>query len=320
MAEKVGFGGILDEDGTCRTYNASVGVKWVFDDPHPRFGRLFLDVVDDYDVKKRHVPSNIELITQNAYHAFDVFPFRKYHVVEHWYNSYPDDMMSEEPVFEVPKVSERSITAESPLKMATVWTNDNWPCPNLTESASDVLYQCIDEKYRIGEWHGKYMNPMNSSELEDRYMAMLNDTEHLGHGRLYYELFWNFDVLVIPVKRQNVPKLKYGNVQRAVSQMRSGVPVLMEVHEEVVEDFMDRYNYTCAFKDTENFDDETDGANISKARRKYWSFDQAVNAMKNPQLRKRCQEEGLRIAKDYSPSQIARKHLRALGYAGDFTC
>ncbi|CAJ1937035.1 unnamed protein product [Cylindrotheca closterium] len=315
MTERVGLGGIVDGEDSCQVYNASVGIKWVFDDPHPRFGKQFVDVVDDYDCKKRHVPSNIELITQNAYHATDVFPYRKYHVVEHWYNSYPDDMMSEEPVFELPTVSEADVTSNAPLKLATVWTNDHWPCPNMTEPRMDVDYQCIDENYLIGDWHWKYLNPTNNSELEEQFMTILNNTEHLGHGRLYYELFWTFDVLVIPVKRQNVPKLKYGNVQRAVSQMRSGVPVLLEVYEEVVEDFMEKYNYTCAFVDREHWDENND-----PNKEKYWSFDQAVKAMISPALRRQCQEEGLRIAKDFSPSQIARKQLRALGYNGDFAC
>jgi hypothetical protein len=95
--------------------------------------------------------------------------------------------------------------------------------------------------------------------------------------------------------------------------MRSGVPVLLEVFAEVVQDFMERYNYTCAFV--------TDPHNrTNNNTRNYWSFDEAVEAMKSPQLRRKCQSEGLRIVRDYSPSQIARKHLRALGYPGPFTC
>jgi len=179
----------------------------------------------------------------------------------------------------------------------------------------DVDYQCIDQTYQIRDWHWQYMNPTNDTEKEQRFRAILNDTEHLGHGRLYYELFWTFDVLVIPVKRSNIPKLQYGNVQRAVSQMRSGVPVLLEVYEEVVEDFMDKYNYTCAFVDKEHWDENKD-----PKKGNYWSFDDAVNAMKNPEMRRQCQQEGLRIAKDFSPSQIGKKYLRALGFRGDFTC
>lgn len=310
MTDQVGFGGKLD--GNCLTYNASMAVKWIFDDPHPRFGQLFLDVVDDYNIRHTHVPNNVQVITQNSQHANDIFPNRIHHVVEHWFNSYPNDMMSIEPAFEIPQVSERNTSETHPLKMATVWTNDNWPCPNFTHPKTEVDYQCIDENYLIRNWHPKYMNPKNSSILADRFQGILNNTQ-LGPGRLYYELFWMYDVLVIPVKRQNRFKLKYGNVQRAASQMRSGVPVLLEVFAEVVQDFMERYNYTCAFV--------TDPHNrTNNNTRNYWSFDEAVEAMKSPQLRRKCQSEGLRIVRDYSPSQIARKHLRALGYPGPFTC
>lgn len=302
MEDQVGFGGKLEADN-CTTYNATMGVKWIFDDPHPRFGKLLLDVVDDYNIKQEHVPANVQVITQNSHHAKDLFPDRTHYAVEHWFNSYPEDMISPEKIsFEIPQVADINISEANPLRMATVWTNDNWPCPNLT--THHTTYQCMDENYMIANWHPKYMNPMNSSILFDRFHSMLNDSQ-LGPGRLYYELFWMFDVLVIPVKRQNAFKLKYGNVQRAVSQMRSGVPVLMEVYEHVVQGFMDQYNYTCAFGNDD----------------RYWSFDQAVEEMKNPKLRKQCQQEGLRIAKaHYSPSHIAKKHLRALGYSGPFMC
>ena len=154
---------------------------------------------------------------------------------------------------------------------------------------------------------------------------------------MYYELFWKHDVLVIPVKRESaLPKLRYGNVQRAVSQMRSGIPVLLEIGGEVLEEFMERYNYTCAFvNSTANrlmYDtmmpksNDTTWSNVKfrKSRhydnRKHWSFDEAVTAMKNPKLRHQCQQEGMKIAKDFTPSRIAQKHLRALGFRGKFQC
>merc|ERR1739845_220514 len=101
--------------------------------------------------------------------------------------------------------------------------------------------------------------------------------------------------------------LRYGNAQRALSQMRSGVPVLVEVKGFVMEDFMRAYNYTCAYT-------------MDRKKRQYWSFREGVEAMKNPDLRKKCQEEGLRISSNFSPNRIAEKHLRTLGYKGNFTC
>ena len=125
----------------------------------------------------------------------------------------------------------------------------------------------------------------------------------LGPGRLYYELFWMYDILVVPAKVG--VQLKYGSVQRATSQMRSGVPVLVEAYEGAQQDFVDAYNYTCSYS-------ETNPA--------YWTFDEAVEAMKSVEIRKKCQEEGLKIAMDNSPNSIAKKQLTTLGYRGRFKC
>eukprot|EP00980_Cylindrotheca_fusiformis_P022395 scaffold9272_cov59-Cylindrotheca_fusiformis.AAC.2 len=52
----------------------------------------------------------------------------------------------------------------------------------------------------------------------------------------------------------------------------------------------------------------------------YWTFEEATEAMKSVDLRKQCQTEGLQIVRDYSPNEIAKKQLRALGYQGTFQC
>ena len=87
--------------------------------------------------------------------------------------------------------------------------------------------------------------------------------------------------------------------------MRSGVPVLVEAYGEAYKDFVETYNYTCAYSET----DES-----------YWTFDEAVETMLSPQLRKKCQEEGSKIALDFTPNIIAKMQLRNLGYKGDFQC
>jgi len=136
----------------------------------------------------------------------------------------------------------------------------------------------------------------------------------LGAGMLYYNVFQKFDALVVLAKNHTM-KLEYGNVQRAISQMRSGVPVLMEIRGRVFEDFMDQYNYSCAFR---RYHDER--TNEYEHSRGLMSFDEAVEQLKNPDVRRECQRQGLEIVKDYSPSKIGQKFLKTVGYQGGFEC
>jgi hypothetical protein len=213
--------------------------------------------------------------------------------------------MSDKPIFDIP-----TIKPVSSLKMATVWTNTKQPCPELN-FVSDVTYQCIDEIYNIEDWYHKYFD-LSVPGQHEKIDKILNNPLQ-GPGRLYYELFWMYDVLVIPVKTAFKLKLRYGNVQRAVSQFRSGTPVLLEIYGEVLEDFMQTYNYTCAFV-------LKSASLLNDTKRPYWTFEEAAEAMKSLQLRRKCQEEGFRITKDFSPSEISKKQLRTVGYDGDFNC
>eukprot|EP00980_Cylindrotheca_fusiformis_P016223 scaffold4823_cov57-Cylindrotheca_fusiformis.AAC.1 len=270
--------------------NATVSIKKPFHPPPTTsktfrrknmFGRMFLDVVDNYDITTHNITTtnnkddDLEIIVQNDYHGQDMFYDRKYHVVEHWYNSFPLDMLSSNDdddssngiptTFDLPQIRPISDDNDnSYLEMATIWTNQLQPCPSFLQQPLRVHYHCIDETYKIETWYQKYFYNNNHNhnnnntleEQEERNKKQQQEQERLeqiladpnqGPGRLYYELFWNYDVLVIPVKTAFMPKLRYGNVQRAVSQMRSGVPVLLEIYGEVLEDFMDKYNYTCAY-------------------------------------------------------------------------
>eukprot|EP00980_Cylindrotheca_fusiformis_P002916 scaffold675_cov103-Cylindrotheca_fusiformis.AAC.27 len=349
--------------------NATVSIKKPFHPPPTStsktfrrknmFGRMFLDVVDNYDITTHNITNNnddLEIIVQNDYHGQDMFYDRKYHVVEHWYNSFPLDMLSSDDAsnddssngipttFDLPQIRPISDNDNhnSYLEMATIWTNQLQPCPSFLQQPLRVHYHCIDETYKIETWYQKYFynhnNNHNNSTLEEQKKQQ-ERLEHIladpnqGPGRLYYELFWRYDVLVIPVKTAFMPKLRYGNVQRAVSQMRSGVPVLLEIYGEVLEDFMDKYNYTCAYVMKNNTNHNQTGMvssnnNGPKQQQQhqhrryssYWTFEEATEAMKSVDLRKQCQTEGLQIVRDYSPNEIAKKQLRALGYQGTFQC
>ena len=136
----------------------------------------------------------------------------------------------------------------------------------------------------------------------------------LGAGMLYYNVFRNFDALVVLAKNHTM-KLEYGNVQRAISQMRSGVPVLLEVRGRVLEEFMSLYNYSCAFRRYHHQPTIKHEYSVE-----LMSFNEAVKNLKNPEVRKDCQRQGLEIVNNYSPSKISQKYLKAVGYQGDFLC
>jgi hypothetical protein len=215
----------------------------------------------------------------------------------------------------------QEITPLDKMRMIIVWTNRIQPCPELTWDHPDVTMGCIHRKFRIETWYNMELPAFNASspitynETEiQRLEGLLNDPDQ-GTGRIYYEIFWLFDVLVVPAKLESEEKTRYGNVQRAISQMRSGVPVLLEVYGDVLEDFMIRYNYTCAYVRPEvAFKMQLPN------RTTWWSLDEATVAMKDPKLRKKCQMEGLTIAKDYSPARLVERELRILGYKGKFHC
>lgn len=137
----------------------------------------------------------------------------------------------------------------------------------------------------------------------------------LGAGMLYYNIFRKFDALVVLAKNDTM-KLEYGNVQRAISQMRSGVPVLLEIRGKVFEEFMNIYNYSCAFRRYDNHE-----ATIKDEHPlDLMSFNEAVEKLKDPKVRWDCQRQGLEIVKEYSPSKIGQKFLKTVGYQGDFLC
>jgi hypothetical protein len=136
----------------------------------------------------------------------------------------------------------------------------------------------------------------------------------LGVGMLYYNAFRKFDALVVLAKNHTM-KLEYGNVQRAISQMRSGVPVLLEIRGRVLEDFMNVYNYSCAFR---RYYDEPTIKHEHPVE--LMSFHEAVEQLKDPDVRRDCQRQGFEIVNDYSPSKIGQKFLKTVGYQGDFLC
>ncbi|KAL3928681.1 MAG: hypothetical protein SGBAC_012543 [Bacillariaceae sp.] len=281
-----------------KKFDATVVIKRAIP-PEERFGKMFMDVVDSYTITHETLDPAYDAIVQSIHHGNDIFANRTFHVVEHWYNSFPQDMMAST---DLPVVPLPPINAVDVLKLGTLWTNEDEECPYVY--SEKIQYTCISEKYRIELWYQDYIAPKDKPRVD----ALLADPDQ-GTGRLYFELFWKFDVLVVPAKAGNPAKLRFGNVQRAVSQMRSGVPILLEIYGDILEDFMDEYNYPCAYV--------VPGKNY-KARHEYMTFEKAVTQMKKPDFRRACQEAGIRIATDYSPFRIVKKQLEGMGYKGEF--
>lgn len=289
-------------------FNATITVKQKLQ-PDPRFGVIFLDVVDKYLLGDEIFDVDVEYIVQNEDHGQDKFFGEKFHVIEHWYNSFPADMLSNStvPVFDLPQIK-----SGASIRMATVWNNKKETCPTMPVSAN-IKYDCIMEHYSIEKWYRNHFGFASANHTEMKRLEDLLSDPMQGPGRIYFELFWQYDILVVPSKISSPQKLKYGNVQRAVSQMRSGVPVLLEIYGKVLHDFHRKYNYSCVFKVDRASGTQENLVGIS-------TFEEALSLMKSPVLRKQCQEEGLRISADYSPTTIVSRELRMLGYHGRISC
>ena len=290
-----------------KSYSATISLKKALA-PLPRLGRIFIDVVDDYILKSADLQPGNEVFVQSRYHGLDKFNYSKYHVVEHWYNSFPQDMLkgTHNPQFTIP-----TIQNVSTMQVATIWNNQGYPCPKMSSKHSDIVYSCIDKPFGVEVWYKDFVKTANSSEHERLENLAKDPTQ--GPGRIYYELFWKYHMLVVPAKIARREKLRYGNVQRAISQMRSGVPVLLEINGEIFQDFLIAHNYTCVYV--------MENALLPlEMTRQLWSFDEALQAMKSSEMRQKCQDEGLEIVKHYSPSTIVKKELRLLGYDDEFDC
>jgi hypothetical protein len=263
-------------------YNATLLVKCdrvgPIQTPVPTmYGRVFVDVVDDINLKANVISKDFDVIVQNQAHT-TLYPNHTTHVVTHWYNSFPADD-KDEFFGTLP-----AIKHEDHLKVATVWDSKKG-CRQRRSRLANVSYDCIQELYHIQKWYHKYVP---GDTTVNRTMA---DPE-LGTGYLYRNLFQKYHLLVAYAKPGL--KLKFGNVQRIVSQMRSGVPVLVEDRGNIHSEFIHNYSYPCTF---------TDGQ----------SFQEMLERMKSPLARQECQRMGIEICKDYSPHTIVREFLRVLG-------
>ncbi|KAL7470649.1 hypothetical protein ACHAXS_010894 [Conticribra weissflogii] len=269
-------------------YDATMYVKAI-PPVHENLGKTFIDVVDSFAIRDGKVPEGIEIITQNELQS-SLFPNHETHIIEHWYNCDPSDTYIHE------------IRESNPLKVGAVCFA--CPRPDIPEDSPDVQFTMIDEEKEgspIGQWFLKFMA---SEGWDDDKMNQLLENNEYGAGMLYYHVFRTFDVMIVTPKGTR-DKLRYGSIQRIVSVMKSSVPVLVEVQGPAFEQFVDGYEYPCVY---------------SKEGDKYPSLEEALERLKDVSARKKCQDVGLRIARDFDPDVMVKQLLNTLGYYGDFEC
>jgi hypothetical protein len=275
-------------------YNATMFVKGMPPVSQPNLGMVVIDVVDRFELSEDTVPTQFGVIVQNTMHETK-FPNHTTHVVEHFFGSYPLDMIVDEPEYIPP------IRQSSTLKVGTVCSSCK--APKLGK-ATGINFTMIDENkegHHISDWFLKFMS--SPGWTADRMNATINNPMY-GTGMLYFHIFREFDVLMVTPKNWYT-KLHFGSIQRITSQMRSAVPVLVEVKGEAFKNFVDKFNYTCVYS-------ANDAA--------YPTLSQAITLVKDASFRRDCQTQGLQIASNFSPSIIGKKLLLALGYRGDLVC
>jgi hypothetical protein len=302
-------------------YNATIFFKALSRKHFPQYGNLFIDMVDEYSWTAESIPRNMHLIFQTQWQGPWHYPKHHSSIVEHWYNSYPADSgrLGSLPEY-LPTIQQRTDDeGNSILEFATIWNTERSKdpteggCPSLT--VSGVKYHCLNQDFDITTWYLDFFKHKDAQCDMARTLA----NPLLGEGKLYFNMFQKFDALVVLAKNHTM-KLHFGNVQRGITQMRSGVPVLMEIRGSVLEDFMNRYNYTCAFQRYSAEPSFVIPDMTTHSPRRYWTFNEAVEQMKKVEIRRECQRQALEIVQDYSQSAIGQKFLRVVGYDGEFEC
>ncbi|PJB10440.1 MAG: hypothetical protein CO120_04940, partial [Gammaproteobacteria bacterium CG_4_9_14_3_um_filter_38_9] len=192
------------------------------------------------------------LIVQNALHGQEKFPHwpkEKVHIVSHWYNGFDDDLDGESIKPELP-LKPSWIEGQDPLHMVIVWS----PQPSDVKHVKNLVllpergyeFEKLELQFKIWRWFSKLENGPNTTNMQGEVESIdhiVRDPKR-GEPYLYQLLFRRYDILLVLGKTENKKK-RHNSVQRAVSQMRSGVPVLLEcnpAHAALCS------NYSCTFK------------------------------------------------------------------------
>ena len=133
-------------------YDATIFIKSKSMEDFPQFGNKFIDLVDEYKWKEEEIPPDMHLILQTKWQGKAMYPNHTSSVVEHWYNSYPSDMLKQGYPEYIPSVAQKSSRR---LQIASIWNTrrghdpTEGGCPAL--KIPGVKYYCIDKvNFRTG--------------------------------------------------------------------------------------------------------------------------------------------------------------------------
>jgi hypothetical protein len=141
--------GISDNDVF---YDATIFIKSMSRKDFPQFGNKFIDIVDEYNWKEEKIPLDMHLILQTSWQGQSMYPNHSSSVVEHWYNSYPSDMVNGGSPEFIPPIDQKSSRR---LRIATIWNTrrshdpTEGGCPTL--KIRGVKYDCLD---KVSVWAG----------------------------------------------------------------------------------------------------------------------------------------------------------------------
>ena len=127
-------------------YNATIFIKSMSRKEFPQFGKKFIDIVDEYSWKEEKIPPEMHLILQTRWQGPLMYPNHSSSVVEHWYNSYPSDMVRSGYPEYIPSITQKS---SHRLRIATIWNTrrshdpTEGGCPTL--KIPGVTYDCLDK-------------------------------------------------------------------------------------------------------------------------------------------------------------------------------
>lgn len=127
-------------------YDSTIFIKSMSKRNFSQFGKKFVDVVDEYNWKAEKIPLDMHLILQTKWQGQSMYPNHTSSVVEHWYNSYPSDMVNGGYPEYVPSIDQKS---HRHLHIATIWNTrrshdpTEGGCPSV--DIPGVKYDCIDK-------------------------------------------------------------------------------------------------------------------------------------------------------------------------------
>jgi hypothetical protein len=108
-----------EDNGNEILYNATIFVKSMSRRDYPQFGKKIIDIVDEYNWNESKIPPEMHLILQTRWQGEEMYPNHSFSVVEHWYNSYPADMIRSGGYPEyIPPVTQKSSRR---LRIASIW-------------------------------------------------------------------------------------------------------------------------------------------------------------------------------------------------------